>query len=87
MEGARAHFHVVGLQDHALLIGPEILESQDQALEAGIRVGFARHVWGGLLAQGGVRAARMPRIVRRNLDAGARQSKESQGSPTHRALA
>ena len=31
MEGAGAHFHVVGLQDHAALRGPEMLQGQDQS--------------------------------------------------------
>ena len=34
MEGARAHLDVVGLQDHAALLGPEILQTKDQRLEA-----------------------------------------------------
>ena len=34
MEGARAHFHVVGLQQHAALAIPELVEPQDQLLEA-----------------------------------------------------
>src|SRR5262245_18399476 len=33
MEGARAHFHVVGLQDHAALLAPELLQRQDHVLE------------------------------------------------------
>jgi hypothetical protein len=33
MERAGAHLHVVGLEDHAALRGPEPLERQDQALE------------------------------------------------------
>jgi hypothetical protein len=41
MEGTGAHFHVVGLQDDAALLGPEILELQDQVLE-GKRVDLVR---------------------------------------------
>jgi hypothetical protein len=37
MEGARAHLHVVGLQDHAALLGPEPLEREDEALERTFR--------------------------------------------------
>src|SRR5690606_22099544 len=33
VEGAGAHFHIVGLQDHAALFGPELLQGQDQVLE------------------------------------------------------
>ena len=33
VEGAGAHLHVVGLQDHAALLGPEALQRQDQVLE------------------------------------------------------
>ena len=33
MEGAGADFHVIGLQDDAALLGPEILQRQDQPLE------------------------------------------------------
>ncbi len=33
VRGARAHFHVVGLQDRATLAGPVVLEGQDEALE------------------------------------------------------
>src|SRR5690606_34026392 len=33
MEGPRTHLHVVGLQDHAALLGPEALQRKDQALE------------------------------------------------------
>ena len=38
MEGARADFHVVGLQDDAALIRPVLLQRQDQALERARRV-------------------------------------------------
>lgn len=38
MEGPGPHLHVVGLQDHAALGGPEPLQLQDQALEAAPRV-------------------------------------------------
>ena len=47
VEGAGAHFHVVGLEDDAALVGPVALEREDQALEGARRVhmrGFARHV-------------------------------------------
>src|SRR5215210_5669854 len=46
MERAGAHLHVVGLQDHAALLGPELLQGQDQPLEGSRgaeRRGFARH--------------------------------------------
>ncbi len=33
MEGAGAHFHVVGLHHHAALLGPVLLEGEDQILE------------------------------------------------------
>lgn len=33
VEGARAHFHVDRLQNHAAVISPEFLQGQDQALE------------------------------------------------------
>ena len=33
MEGAGAHLHVVGLQDDAALLAPELLQGQDQVLE------------------------------------------------------
>ena len=33
VEGAGAHLHVVGLQDHAALLAPELLQRQDQVLE------------------------------------------------------
>ena len=42
MEGAGAHFHVVGLQDHAALLGPEPLQRQDQALERAFRAHMGR---------------------------------------------
>ena len=35
VEGARAHFEIVGLQDHAAALGPELLKRQDQRLKAG----------------------------------------------------
>ena len=37
MKGARAHLHVVGLQDHAALIGPEALQRENEALEGFFR--------------------------------------------------
>ena len=37
MKGAGADFHVVGLQDHAALVGPEALQRQDQSLERAFR--------------------------------------------------
>jgi hypothetical protein len=42
VEGAGAHFHVVGLQDHAALLGPESLQREDQALERAFRGKFGR---------------------------------------------
>ena len=33
VEGAGTHFHVQGLKNHAAVLRPEILQSQDQALE------------------------------------------------------
>jgi len=42
MKGARAHFHIVRLQDHAALIGPEPLQSQDKALERAFRAHVGR---------------------------------------------
>ena len=33
MKGSRAHFHVVGLEDHASLRRPEILQRQNQTLK------------------------------------------------------
>src|SRR3546814_17131644 len=39
MEGARADLEVVGLQDDAALARPEILQAEDQSLEAGVRIG------------------------------------------------
>ncbi len=42
MKGARAHFHVVGLQDHAALLGPESLQRQDQPLERAFGGKFGR---------------------------------------------
>ena len=33
MERAGAHLHVVGLQDHAALLAPELLQRQDQVLK------------------------------------------------------
>ena len=33
MERAGAHFHIVGLQHHAALLAPELLESEDQVLK------------------------------------------------------
>ncbi len=33
VEGACAHLHVVGLQDHATLLGPVTLQGEDQSLE------------------------------------------------------
>ena len=42
MEGAGAHFHVIGLQDHAALIRPEALQRQDQALERAFRAHMGR---------------------------------------------
>jgi len=41
MKGARPHLDVIGLQDHAALIRPEILQSEDEGLEA-VAVGGAR---------------------------------------------
>ena len=37
VKGAGAHLHVVGLQDHAALLGPEALQREDQALERAFR--------------------------------------------------
>ena len=42
MEGAGAHLHVVGLQDHAALLGPEPLQSEDKALERTFRAHMVR---------------------------------------------
>ena len=42
MKGAGAHFHVVGLQDHAALIGPEPLQSENEALERTFRAHMGR---------------------------------------------
>ena len=42
MKGARAHFHVVGLQDHAALFGPEPLQSENEALERTFRAHMGR---------------------------------------------
>src|SRR5579871_4344972 len=33
MEGPGAHLHVVGLQNHATVVGPVALQGEDQALE------------------------------------------------------
>ncbi len=44
MEGAGADLHVVGLQDQAALVGPVIVQRQDQPLEGAVRT----HVIGGL---------------------------------------
>ena len=33
VEGAGAHFHVVGLQHHAALLGPVVLQGENQVLE------------------------------------------------------
>ena len=46
VEGARAHLHVVGLQDDAALLRPIALEREDQPLKGARRVhvrGFAGH--------------------------------------------
>ena len=42
MERARAHFHVVGLQDEAALAGPIVLQGQDQFLKT-LRLGGSGH--------------------------------------------
>ena len=42
MEGAGAHFHVVGLQDHAALLRPEPLQGKDEALERTFRAHMGR---------------------------------------------
>ena len=33
MEGASAHLHIIGLHDHAALVGPVPLELQDEVLK------------------------------------------------------
>jgi len=38
MKGPGAHFHIQGLQDHAALPGPKVLQCADEALK-GIQVG------------------------------------------------
>ena len=48
MEGAGADLHVVGLQDHAALVGPIALQRQDQALERPL----GTHVGGKIVAHG-----------------------------------
>ena len=56
MEGAGAHFHVVGLQDHAAVIGPITLQRQDQSLERAFRAhmrGRESIVGSGLRVRGG----------------------------------
>ena len=47
VEGAGAHFHVIGLKDRAPLFGPEALQLEDQMLEAGFRGGGTHHGTGG----------------------------------------
>jgi len=37
MKSAGSHFHIVGLQDDAALIGPEPLQGQDESLERAFR--------------------------------------------------
>ena len=48
MKGARAHLHVVRLQDGTTLVRPILLECEDQTLESARRSGFG-HRW---LAEG-----------------------------------
>ena len=46
VERARAHLHVVGLEDHAALVGPVLLQGKDEVLEGGRRragLGSGRH--------------------------------------------
>src|ERR1700733_14956081 len=46
MEGAGTHFHVIGLQDNAALLRPEMLQREDQILEglAGVQGGSGLYV-------------------------------------------
>ena len=44
MKGARADFHVIGLQDHAAVIRPITLQRQDQALERAFRAHVRQEV-------------------------------------------
>ncbi|GEO82394.1 hypothetical protein ROR02_25250 [Pararhodospirillum oryzae] len=36
MEGSGAHLHVIRLEKNATLLGPVLLEAQDQSLETGL---------------------------------------------------
>ena len=44
VERARAHLHVVGLQDHATLLGPVPLQREQEVLEGAGRLGHFQHV-------------------------------------------
>ncbi len=44
VERAGTHLHVVGLQDHAALVRPELLERQDETLEGVPRVHVGRQI-------------------------------------------
>ncbi len=64
VEGAGAHLHVVGLQDHAALVGPELLERQDEALEGvpGVHIGGQSGHKGGPVRSGRTLVGRPARV-------------------------
>jgi hypothetical protein len=43
MKGARSHLHVIWLQDHAALIGPEPLQGKNKTLERTFRAHVRGH--------------------------------------------
>ena len=43
MKGSSPHFHIVGLQDHAALVGPIRVERQDNRLKVSLSVGKFCH--------------------------------------------
>ena len=93
MEGAGAHLHVVGLQDHAALIRPVALQRQDQALERAL----GAHVGGKIVASWGSGRSRwrhrkpasadLQGVKVRGLDLGRNPEGQERGGGSHAGMA
>ncbi len=75
VKGARAHLHVVGLQDHAALVGPEALQGEDEALERLFRAHMGRQR---------VHFGRFYGLVKRAETIGGTPRRKRKGSGNHR---
>jgi len=60
VEGAGADLHVVRLEDDAALLGPEVLERQDQLLEAGLLGAAVAHGFPPFFGWTRIRSANLP---------------------------